>query len=182
MTRSDDSHWRDDLISRYPAMFGAHAGYRSGSPEVGDGWREIIETAVERLAEAIRHRPGTSLTIDQIKEKFGELRLYTHGSYMADEKVRMQIELVVDLAQARSRCTCEVCGAEGRLFDSGAWLATACDQHAIGDPVAVRSGHEGLVVKRQLRDGDVKIVSCRRYSRASDAFVDVDPADVGLSD
>jgi hypothetical protein len=42
------------------------------------------------------------------------------------------------LAVARSACTCEICGAEGRLYSRRGWLATRCAEHAAGDPVPVR--------------------------------------------
>lgn len=175
-------NWRDRLVARYPAIFDASPSYRSGYPEVEDGWRGLIETAVDRLAEILRDRPGTSLIIDQIKEKFGTLRVYSHGSYLSDTETRARADLVVRLAEARSACTCEICGSEGRLYKSRGWFATACEEHGRGAPVPIRPGFENLSVIRQVRDGKLRIVTCRRYSRDDDAFVDVDPASVGLGE
>jgi hypothetical protein len=37
----------------------------------------------------------------------------------------------IDLAEARSACTCEACGEPGRLNGSG-WLVTRCAEYAAG--------------------------------------------------
>jgi hypothetical protein len=174
--------WRDDLIARHPAMFGDDPEYRPGFPEVGDGWRDLVELAVERLATVLRDRPGTSLVIDQVKEKFGTLRIYAHGSYMKHAETRERIEHAIDLAVARSACTCEFCGAEGRLYSRHGWLTTACSEHGTIEAVEVRPGFENLHVVRELRGGNLRIFRCRRYLRDQDIFVDVDPKSVGLEE
>lgn len=98
------------------------------------------------------------------------------------ETAKAQVEEAIDLAEARSACTCEICGREGRLYDRGGWLATACPEHARGEPVPVKVGCENLHVVRRLVDGGVRIVSCRRYDRNADAFVDVDPHSLGIEE
>lgn len=57
----------------------------------------------------------------QVKEKFGELRLYTNycGGY---------VDGVIDMASRMSQCTCEACGQPGKMRGMG-WYYTACDQH-----------------------------------------------------
>lgn len=176
------SGWREDLLARYPAMFGAGPGIRSGYPECGDGWSDLVETAVGRLADIVRERPGTGLTIGQIKSKNGTLRLYTSGTYALHDNTRSRVDLAVDLAEARSGTTCEVCGAEGSLYDDSGWFATACSDHAKGDQVSGRDDRMNLVVVRALRHGRLTIVSCRRYVRETDSFEDVDPATVALEE
>jgi hypothetical protein len=86
------------------------------------------------------------------------------------------------LAEARSFCTCEICGVPGRLYDRGGWLATACADHARGEPVPVKVGCENLHVVRKVVEGAVRIVSCRRYDRKADAFVNVNPRDLGIEE
>lgn len=85
-----------------------------------DGWKEIIWellSEIESLSlEAFCAEP---LQVEQVKEKFGELRVYTNWSTPA-------IEAAIEAAQERSRRTCELCGQPGTRFVSGGWWATRC--------------------------------------------------------
>jgi hypothetical protein len=79
----------------------------------GEGWRPILEelcAKIEVLDPTVR--------IAQIKEKFGDLRLYIDGGS----------EEVYDLireAEERSSVTCEYCGAPG-IKDYTRWIKTLC--------------------------------------------------------
>ena len=61
--------WRTELIEAHPNLFDIDHGQvrRSVYPTAGDGWRELVERAVERIATAVA---AASLRITQIKEKF----------------------------------------------------------------------------------------------------------------
>jgi hypothetical protein len=59
---------------------------------------------------------------------------------------------------------------------------TACDQHAQGKAVQVRPGRENVHIVRTLKDGKLSIVTCRRYVRETDSFVDVKPSELGLKE
>jgi hypothetical protein len=176
--------WQSALIARHPALFTVEENDRSttpGWPAVGDGWRELVETAVGRIADAVAAAPAGSLQIVQVKEKFGALRLYWQSTGLSDE-IKNAVEEAVALASARSACTCEFCGKEGRLHNRGGWLATACSEHAKGDAVASRPGRENLHIVRTIDAGRIRILSCRRYDRATDSFTDVDPASLGIKE
>lgn len=121
---------------------------------------------------------GDSFRTLQIKEKFGALRFYWNGTMSDDARVR--VEEALALAEARSACTCEICGKEGRLHTRGGWLATACAEHAKGEPVPIEPEHENLRIVRTFASGRFPIISCRRYIRDGDSFVDVDPKSVGI--
>ena len=60
-----------------------------------------------------------SVKFDQIKEKFGGLRVYFTGG---DD----YIEGLVSMAEAWSYKTCEVCGERGKP-NKGGWIVTLCD-------------------------------------------------------
>jgi hypothetical protein len=71
--------WQAQLVARYPALFNQEINGRvtaPGFPSVGDGWRDLVETAIGRIATAVAAVSGGSLKIGQIKEKFGTLRVY----------------------------------------------------------------------------------------------------------
>lgn len=174
--------WREDLIQAYPDIFHPTAdnpGVAQASPECGEGWRDLLERACVRIRAAVQ-AGGGSFKATQIKEKFGTLRFYWDGPLSPEAAAR--VDDAIDLAEARSACTCETCGAPGRLFADRGWLATACDLHAVGKPVPVRPGRDNLLVVSGMKDGKLRVVSCRRYDRETDSFTDVDPSELGIEE
>ena len=71
--------------------------------------------------QAIVDRDRLDLEITQVKEKYGELRIYT-SSY-ADE-----IEDIIQEATEKSVTICERCGKEGKRVQVKGWLMTRCDE------------------------------------------------------
>jgi hypothetical protein len=88
--------------------------------ECGDGWFNIINAACSAIATHEEHAGRTEFLFTQIKEKYGTLRMYYNGG-------DAYIEGVVDMAEALSKDTCELCGAPGKLGGVG-WLTTRCDK------------------------------------------------------
>ena len=99
--------------------------------ECNNGWYNIIATlcrAIDQHEKNIEERKKynpefvtdyESVKFDQIKEKFGGLRVYFSGG---DEYV----EGLVSFADYFSYNVCEVCGEKGSPNKSG-WIATLCD-------------------------------------------------------
>lgn len=177
--------WQAALVARYPDIFKRESNGRvmaPGYPSVGDGWRDLVETAIRRIAIAVAAAPTGSLKIGQIKEKFGTLRLYLDNCSGLPEATCAAIDEAICLSEARSACTCEQCGEPGQLYDKGGYVFTACGQHAQGKVVHVRHGHENVHLVRTLKDGNLSIVSCRRYVRETNSFVDVSPSELGLKE
>lgn len=163
--------WRSGLINNHPRLF--HAG---GWPACEAGWRPILEKVCTRI-EAILNE-SESFRVLQIKEKLGTLRFYWSGTMT--EAARERVGEAIFLAEARSGCTCELCGAEGRLYSDSGSLRTACTEHAKGEPVAIKPGLENLHIVWKSVSGQRPIVLCRRYDRGSDTFIDVDPKSIGI--
>ena len=173
--------WQADLIERHTRLFHAPAAgpeAAQGYPECGEGWRDLLDRACVRIEAALAG--GGTFTAQQIKEKYGTLRFYWSGRLLSDAEAK--VEEAIDLAEACSACTCEICGAEGRLYSRGGWLATACPEHARGEPAPVRPGFENLHVVRKFDAGGLQTVSCRRYVRETDSFVDVDPQSLDIEE
>jgi hypothetical protein len=176
--------WQAQLVARYPDLFNQEIHGRviaPGYPSVGDGWRDLVETAIGRIATAVAAVPGGSVKIGQIKQKFGTLRVYLHNSLSLPDSVNEMIEEVIELAEARSACTCETCGNEGRLFKGGGQLHTACDIHGKGNPVPQKPGLMNLHVTRRIVGGK-HVIRTQRYVRATDTFEDVDPSTLNLGE
>jgi hypothetical protein len=142
-----------------------------GSPESGEGWRDLLDRACIRIRAALEAHGG-SFRFTQIKEKYGTARLYWEGAL--SEEAEEKVDEAIDLAQARSACTCEQCGKPGRLFNRGGWYASACDEHGRGEPVAERRDFEQVHVVYRMVDGQ-PVASSRRYDRSTDSFVYIHP-------
>jgi hypothetical protein len=127
---------------------------------------------------AIQANAGTFWFV-QIKEKFGIARIYWKGSL--SPKASAEVEEAIALAEARSACTCEICGEPGRLYGGG-WLTTRCVAHADKRPaVETRPELKNIHIVRQVVGGQHQ-VSCRWYDRDNDSFVDVDPDSLGIEE
>lgn len=168
--------WQDELVESHPALFGPPCT-ASGYPECGEGWREILEMACARMARALTEHDR--IAVEQIKEKYGTLRIYWSGT--VSDVIRTRIEEALALATARSACTCEVCGQEGRLHCSGIRLSTLCTHHAKGEPVPMRAELQNLHIVHTSGPDGSRTITCRRYLRATDTFEDVDPRSLGTS-
>ena len=172
--------WQSDLVARHPRLFHIPAegpDAAQGYPDCGQGWRDLLERCCDRIESALVE--GGAFNALQLKEKFGSLRFYWSGAM--PDAAKAKVEEAIALAEARSACSCEICGEPGRLYSRGGWLATACANHANGEPVPIKPGFENLHVVRRLEAG-LPVVSCRRYDRAADKFIDVDPKTIGIEE
>lgn len=138
-----DAELQQKLYDEYPQLFsnkdkGIQSSCMSWGCECGNGWYEIISNVCwmikqhednkrwrqeyleknepERLANEPEYFP---VKFDQVKEKYGGLRLYFSGG---DEYV----EGLVRMAEAISYTICEVCGNKGNL-NKGGWISTLCE-------------------------------------------------------
>jgi len=165
--------WRIDLIKAYHGLFHPPAGApeaAQGYPHCGDGWRDLVERTFAKVEAALE---GGTFRALQIKEKYGTLHLYWSGG-LSDE-AEAKVQEAIDLAEARSACTCEQCGEEGYLYRTGGVLMTRCAAHAKGQPVVVKPGLRNLHLMQGIGQDGARVISCRRYDRATDTFIDVSP-------
>lgn len=83
------------------------------------GWRPMLRQLLADMEAA-----GWQGDLVQIKEKFGELRVYVEGN-----------QAVQDLAweaTSKSIAICEECGEPGEERKMGGYFLTLCDQHFTG--------------------------------------------------
>jgi ribosomal protein L37AE/L43A len=90
--------------------------------ECGKGWFSLIDDCEKELA---------GLGVEdkhwrQVKEKFGELRLYITTEYLADE-IAQRVRNVTSKYVLKSSTTCELCGSEqGFLMSDSSRKITIC--------------------------------------------------------
>ncbi len=173
------SNWCIDLVEAHPDLFCPPQGVPAaaeGLPDCDRGWAFIIDTACMRIRSALA-KDGRPLRITRVREKAGTLRIDWTGRLSARTEER--VGDIIDLAEACSACTCELCGARGRLFRNGRILMTRCESHSSGVAAGDGAGIESMVVLHRISEGRQTIESLR-YDRRTDSFVSIDPALFGL--
>jgi hypothetical protein len=118
------------FYERFPLLYADWLRPQASSPlwqrgiECGSGWRGIVEGLSDALEGMIRTLPEPERDrcyLTQVKEKWGELRVYMDGPETEDMKQAIKI------AVERSVVTCESCGAAGELREDQPWKRVLCD-------------------------------------------------------
>ncbi|QAU48842.1 hypothetical protein [Bradyrhizobium guangzhouense] len=164
--------WRVELIEAHSALFQPPKGHperASGYPWCEQGWQGLLERMCSRIEAALRH--GERIHFSQVKEKFGELRVYWRGEVSPETADR--IMHAISLARARSACTCEECGDEGRLYNKSGFYMTRCSQHAQGVEVPAEPGRENVHLVR--RNWGTSNVYYAHYDRERDTLTELPP-------
>ncbi|WP_407112433.1 hypothetical protein [Bradyrhizobium sp. LMG 9283] len=161
--------WRADIATSYPELFDPPRGL----PECGGGWKAIIHEACREIRDALKTDQGNTLKIMLIRQRAGVLNIFWEG--MLSARVRAAVERTIEWAYVESARTCEVCGFEGRLYTCEGWLTTACTGHGKGKLTPRKRKAAAVRVVRGTIDGKLQILSCRRYDRDGDCFIDVPP-------
>jgi len=87
------------------------------------GWGKIAEELKTRLRPWVE---GGGRIL-QVKEKFGSLRVYTHGESTAPFPV------LKDLYEQAEK-TCIHCGEPGEMTAPRGWIIPLCEKHKSGNP------------------------------------------------
>ena len=134
---------QDKLYEKYPNLFSnkdksIQQSCMAWGIECNDGWYDLLSAVCWRIfqhekniTDRVRIRNENNkendqsdleyqpVKFDQIKEKFGGIRIYYSGG---DDYVHG----VVSLADEMSYKICEVCGNSGKP-NKGGWITTLCD-------------------------------------------------------
>jgi hypothetical protein len=167
--------WRFELRQTVPDFFDPppvpdrKAARPACLPECGPGWRGIIDRCCVRIGAALLERER--FRFERIRERQGALRIYWGGRLTAAGET--VVREAVDLAEARSICVCELCGAEGRLHRADGVLMTRCVRHAQGR-AAAPLGLQNLHLRQKTITGRLRVVVACRYDPETDSFADID--------
>ena len=102
------------IFQDFPELFVDHEGHIY----CRDGWYNLIYETLKRIYEL-----NKSVTILQIKEKFGALRIYARTDKDENNNWENIID-IIDLSEIKSKKICELCGKEGSLTNYHGWLKT----------------------------------------------------------
>ena len=115
----------DTLYEKYPDLFSnidnKHSCMAFGI-ECNIGWYDILSSVCYRIKQYEKNKKSDyyTVTFDQIKEKWGGLRIYHSGG---DDYV----DGLISMAEEMSYKTCERCGCPGSPNKQG-WIMTLCDK------------------------------------------------------
>lgn len=111
------------LIEEHPTLL---TDVRCGI-HIYPGWIPLVYHLCSNIQKIVDSTPNLSVSVDQVKEKFGTLRFYTTITG-GEPAVIEQIDRLIRDAESRSASVCEYCGKPGRLTRNG-WIKSACEEH-----------------------------------------------------
>lgn len=89
--------------------------------QVDQGWVPIVDEMLESLKDL-------PVEIIQIKEKFGQLRVYYNINPVRTVYDVNAVAKAVEIAQYRAAHTCELCGKPGKLTNTN-YMRVDCGNH-----------------------------------------------------
>jgi hypothetical protein len=112
------------LIEQYPLAFHNNPDWTYDSLECRGGWYTILDRlfgAIEKHLETLpkKSKVKNELVFQQVKEKFGGLRVYVEG---ADDFIYDKILQT----EEDSKSICEFCGIGGEISKRGYYYQTVC--------------------------------------------------------
>lgn len=121
---------RSDLSKRLieaggDSLCGRRSAVRNFHFECNNGWYAPLYAALT-VATRISEEDDQELVISQIKEKFAELRIYSHCE-------NKEIDNAFGLAETFAASMCEICGELGYPKTSKSWVSVRCSEHEESD-------------------------------------------------
>jgi hypothetical protein len=118
----DDSYDRALSAKYSKILFGKNINeFTTYGFECGNGWFQLLD-GVFRSVARYEEVNDIEIRITQVKEKFGQLRIYKHDG---DEN----IALALYITEHVSACVCEQCGKTGAISSQNGWLQSICNNH-----------------------------------------------------
>lgn len=109
------------FLKTYPSLFPPEdirkdpmQSCMSWGMECGDGWFNLLDDLFKKMVAT-----GIPTTLEQVKEKWGGLRIYANTVGATSD--------LISIAEEESYSICELCGDPGKLYTVG-WHAVRCDK------------------------------------------------------
>lgn len=111
--------WVNPDIEITPTVF---SDMQSWKLSVGPGWHPLLDRYAKNIDYLVSKGDMPEVTISDVKEKFGTLRLYTRGGNDLSTILEAFVE---DL----SGYYCEDCGKLATMGNKQGWFRTTCEDH-----------------------------------------------------
>lgn len=135
MVQPDTADALPRLIASHPRLFrGSAPTVRSWLPA---GWHELAD----RLCGDLERSAGEGvslLRIDQVKEKFGALRVVVSFDDGFEPRLARRLREATEAVEEPSKKVCDICGSSGALMSGQGRLRTLCEPHAAAGGMDVR--------------------------------------------
>lgn len=92
--------------------------YEEFGIECGNGWKPLLKPIFDYIEEYNKSHED-KITIFQIKEKFGGLRVYVDGA-------TLELHNLIENAEYLAEDTCEICGSTKNVGKKAGWITTCC--------------------------------------------------------
>lgn len=135
-----------NYLSDYPWLDSEDIPYREPNEtwldSVPKGWQPLFLALCKQIKENLVFYkvPLDKFAFDQVKEKYGELRIYWHID-SRNSKVYENISSLIDQAEIRSKDLCSVCGEPATHMSTG-WVRPFCLKCAQAGIAAANARHK----------------------------------------
>ncbi|SNC59356.1 hypothetical protein SAMN04487881_0040 [Marinobacter sp. es.048] len=126
--------------------------------EIGSGWLFLVYELFGFLEDIQRHS-GQAVSISQIKEKFGSLRIYLNSS----PEIAKDVDMLESLFESLSVRICDICSAPGRRQNDEGYWCTRCDKH--------RNTADGDMLRRAAQEAEKDFIDYQRQGVALSGYV-----------
>ena len=143
-------------ISKYPFLFGYDIPFLDPTETwldaVPDGWKKIFLEFCDKIVEILEKydMPAAKVSINTIKEKFGELRVYFDFHHLNPMAIREIQDANYNMME-KSRVICYDCG-EPAVYQSNGWILPFCEKCAVSYLQKTNENHKTNFTLSQLFD------------------------------
>ena len=110
----------EQLCKKYPKIF------KTNCITCGEGWYDIVEQVVKLIDNLTELNKYPPIEIVQIKEKFGQIRIYYTITDESTEAQDAFISGMIESAISFSGLICENCGNRSKVYNRNGWYSTIC--------------------------------------------------------
>jgi hypothetical protein len=107
----------------FPRLFNGEPPWIPGW--VQPGWQPLVWRLLTSIDTVLTDTEAQEFRVIQVKEKWGTLSFYFRSS----ERVRAQLDAMVNRVCTESATMCMKCGKPAKLANNAGWIAVLCTDH-----------------------------------------------------